>query len=404
MFEESGDFPINRSELYQEGLDVLLKKWDASRNIERAQAYQKMSRQRKEDLLSNIAFATFERSDYFFKRQYVENEIRRYIRNLPDSLVNAADLEPDCQAILKSIESQHGLIVERAKGIYSFSHLTFHEFFASRKIATSFDPTVRKAALTSLVTNITEKRWREVFLLVVGMLQNTDYLLKLMKSQIDSLLAENVKFQKFLTWGCQKALSVSSSRSPLEISRIRGFYFHLSVLSIGDEAISSTEKTDILIDASLSAALGAAINLAYNLELTQAVLSIRGFKASLAKLQVNYETVDSAIQSCLSLLSDSPFQQALNQLYSQLPRQESGLNGWWQLQGQDWIAQLRQLMIRYRNIGHNWQFSEAELACLKQYYEANRLLFECIHSDCYASREVREAILQTMFLPARRNR
>ncbi|NEP18528.1 MAG: NACHT domain-containing protein, partial [Leptolyngbya sp. SIO4C1] len=36
VFEESGDFPINRSELYQEGLDVLLKKWDASRNIERA--------------------------------------------------------------------------------------------------------------------------------------------------------------------------------------------------------------------------------------------------------------------------------------------------------------------------------------------------------------------------------
>jgi predicted NACHT family NTPase len=31
VFEESADFPSNRSELYKEGLDVLLKKWDAKR-------------------------------------------------------------------------------------------------------------------------------------------------------------------------------------------------------------------------------------------------------------------------------------------------------------------------------------------------------------------------------------
>lgn len=34
VFEENEDFPANRSELYKEGLDILLKKWDAKRNIE----------------------------------------------------------------------------------------------------------------------------------------------------------------------------------------------------------------------------------------------------------------------------------------------------------------------------------------------------------------------------------
>jgi hypothetical protein len=40
---------------------VLLKKWDAKRNIERDQVYKKLSLKRKEDLLSQLAFATFER-------------------------------------------------------------------------------------------------------------------------------------------------------------------------------------------------------------------------------------------------------------------------------------------------------------------------------------------------------
>ena len=40
MFEESADFPSNRSELYKEGLNVLLRKWDAKRSIEREQSLQ----------------------------------------------------------------------------------------------------------------------------------------------------------------------------------------------------------------------------------------------------------------------------------------------------------------------------------------------------------------------------
>ena len=43
VFGEAADFPRNRSELYKEGLDVLLKKWDGKRNIERDQIYKQLS-------------------------------------------------------------------------------------------------------------------------------------------------------------------------------------------------------------------------------------------------------------------------------------------------------------------------------------------------------------------------
>ena len=51
-FEELGDFSANRKELYEEGLDTLLKKWDAKRGLQRDNVYKPLSVAKKEDLLS----------------------------------------------------------------------------------------------------------------------------------------------------------------------------------------------------------------------------------------------------------------------------------------------------------------------------------------------------------------
>ncbi|MBV8887107.1 MAG: NACHT domain-containing NTPase, partial [Chroococcidiopsidaceae cyanobacterium CP_BM_RX_35] len=123
VFEESVNFPVNRLEIYKEGLSVLLRKWDAKRNIEREQVYKKLSLFHKEELLSQIARLTFERGDYFFRQKEVELLIADYIRGLPDASAEPETLQLDSEAVLKSIEAQHGLLVERARGIYSFSHL-----------------------------------------------------------------------------------------------------------------------------------------------------------------------------------------------------------------------------------------------------------------------------------------
>ena len=110
VFEESGTFPANRSELYKEGLDVLLKKWDVKRNIERDQVYKQLSLKRKEDLLGQIAIDTFEPGNYFFKQKEVERKINEYIRNLPGANTEEDALQTDSEAVLKSVEAQHGLL------------------------------------------------------------------------------------------------------------------------------------------------------------------------------------------------------------------------------------------------------------------------------------------------------
>ena len=98
------------------------------------QIYQNLSLDCKEDLLSEIAFTTFEQKDYFFKQKTVEAYIVKFISNLQFPNLEPEVLKLDSEAVLKSIEAQHGLLVERAKGIYSFSHLTFQEYFCARKV------------------------------------------------------------------------------------------------------------------------------------------------------------------------------------------------------------------------------------------------------------------------------
>ena len=146
------------------------------------QVYKSLSIQKKADLLSQVAFKTFELNNYFFKQKQVEEYIADYIRNLPDTKTDLKTLQFDSESILKSIEAKHGLLVERARGIYSFSHLTFQEYFTARECVANIG---NSESLQKLVSHITEKRWREVFLLAIEMLDNADEVLLAMRRKID---------------------------------------------------------------------------------------------------------------------------------------------------------------------------------------------------------------------------
>ncbi|MEL7409515.1 MAG: NACHT domain-containing NTPase [Cyanobacteria bacterium J06558_2] len=206
-FEELGDFPANRKELYEEGLNALLRKWDSTRGIQRDKVYKPLSIAKKEDLLSQIAWKTFAPGEYFFKTDRVKQYISEYIRNLPGANLDDEALQGDSGIVLKNIEAQHGLLTARAKNIYSFSHLTFQEYFTAREIIL-----VRQSseeALQELVNHLFDKRWREVFFLATAMSPNAERLMILMKERIDNLLAADPELQDYLRWLKGKAQKVS---------------------------------------------------------------------------------------------------------------------------------------------------------------------------------------------------
>lgn len=172
-FDETLQFSKRRVDLYAEAVDALLKKWDGSRAIVRADIYKQLEPVRKKQLLSFVAYNTFCREEYLIRKNIVTDEIRRFIIHLPywDD-----KNEVDAEQILRAIESHHGLLVERAQNIYSFSHLTIQEYFTALYIS---DNAVN-GYMNSLVDNVVKDiRWREVMLMCSSMQSNASMLLKI---------------------------------------------------------------------------------------------------------------------------------------------------------------------------------------------------------------------------------
>ncbi len=185
-FNESADFPSSRSEIYEEGLDIMFKQWDISRSIDR-DAEDSLSRQQEKELLCTMALQTFEQKQYLFKEIELELFICSYLNNLASDIGHQT--QTNSRKLLKSIEAKHGLLVEQAKKVYSFSHLAFQEYLTARKFVFKEDSPVSTAMLLHLVKHITEERWRDIFLLVAEMSPQADMLFQMMSQQIEAQLA-----------------------------------------------------------------------------------------------------------------------------------------------------------------------------------------------------------------------
>jgi predicted NACHT family NTPase len=402
VFGESADFPANRAKLYEEGVDLLLKKWDGKRNIARDQVYKKLSINRKEDLLSQLALATFQEGKYFFDQQVAEDQIMAYIHNLPDAKDDPEALRLDSEAILRSIVAQHGLLTERARGVYSFSHLTFHEYFAAREI-------VDRQNWQLLTQHLSAKAWREVTLLVAGSVRQGDQLMLTLKQATDNLLADDPKIQDFLAWATEKAASV---KVPCKLQSVIAFYafyfdFILDIAIAFPNCITSvilslfpdrvhhfTPDLVLALDTNIDFARALPLEFALDITLSHA-------------LDTN---IDFAPDNDITLALNYARHLKKQDLVAQLANLESQLNSiedlpweqkkeWWENAGQGWIGSLRSVMIRHRNIGHDWQFSDQQKALLRKYHDANLRLAECLNTDCYLSRDVRQDIEATMLRP-----
>ena len=251
VFLHQQKFPTKRSQFYKQCLDLLLSRWDETRGIERDEMHQSFLLPQKLKLLGQVAAATFEQGDCFFEQHTVEQHIRNSLHDLPNASTEPEELQLESEAILRAIELQHGLLAEQVRGVFSFSHLTFQEYFTARKIVANCSLQASEQPLEQLVSHITDSRWREIFLLVVAMLPNADALVQLMKQQIDAIVAQDLYLQEFLAWASQQSLATPPPAA------IRAFYFalahkphlvpHLALASTLDQAIFLNMVLDDLV-------------------------------------------------------------------------------------------------------------------------------------------------------------
>lgn len=412
VFEKNDDFPRNQIELYDRGFKILLDQWDEQKSIEGDAIYRFLSLKTKQALLEKVAMRICLWGEYFVKKSELIQYIFESINQLPEAVDRLENLARDSEIILKSIEAQHGLLVERTPGIYSFYHPTFQQYFTARAMVKSQN----LQSLLGLVNSVTQPIWREVFLLTNEMIPNSDELLRLMKNKIDRLMAGDEKLQQFLAWAYRKSLSVPVSFKP---AAVRAFYLalfphlnpNLSDLDLDlnltlacdpgfDLAIERFLHLDYLLVLTLARALAPTLtrDLALTLAYVQARVRVLGFdfpinpefEKSLANLKKELTQSDEQIQHLMEDWQTNPL--------AWIERLKMARK-WWQSNRLAWTDRLQKMMAEYRDIGHDWQFTYHQEQLLKQYYYANQLLIDCLNRANYVSSDLREEIEATLLSP-----
>jgi predicted NACHT family NTPase len=219
-------FPANRAELYEEAIDALLRDWDATRDIRRDAVYKQLSMKYKKSMFARIAWGTFKENMYFIPERILTKQIERYIQNLPG--FKPEELEPDSHAVLRAIEAQHGIFVERAKKIHSFAHLTFQEFFTAKHLV---DTTLNGSLEQLVETHFRDDKWLEVCVLTAEMLDDAGHFVLLMHVRNRKLLDEVPELNELLRVVQAAILPVESKYSRLE-REWGGVYLALELVQV----------------------------------------------------------------------------------------------------------------------------------------------------------------------------
>ncbi|MBD1854489.1 MULTISPECIES: NACHT domain-containing protein [Leptolyngbya] len=377
VFGDLKDLPSKRSVLYEQGIRLLLEQWDERRGIQRqgnSAIYRQLSVRERQELLSFIAARKFEQEQYIlFEQAELVSYIAEYLKISRE----------DAEAVLEDIAEQHGLLIERSQEIWSFSHLTFQEYLISMEI-------IRLNLFDQLTFHVTEKQWKEVFLLTIEMLPNADLLIILIKQKTDQLLANSDELQRFLSYLNSFAIWTNF---PNELAVIRALLLDLML--------------DFFAQSYNSFSLSSTIDSKFNRNLTL---------ERCTNLEKEYYLVPICIYKsyfCLGFdlknfhvfgFENSPeLREQLQLMIERLPEREElhreHYLTWWVTSGSWMIEVVINTATNNPDTFMKLQFLKENVKLLKDYYQANKLLVDCLNRGGEVSLVVRQKIQAELLLP-----
>jgi predicted NACHT family NTPase len=369
---------------YQEILNLLLIKWGQTKCLP-SSSNQILSTSQKLDLLSYIALVSLDRHGYVWQNNQLEEDFQACMvasRNL-------SKLAIDLDQIFQILKWQHSLLVECAKGVYSLTHTTLHDYLAAYRIANSSPTAAQKYLLERIYLN----RWHGVIVMTVSISQQPDSMLKMMKRKIDDLVSQDPQLQSFLTWVNQQSIQI---QTPYKAVTIRALYLDIDLENT--RSLDRARALDIAHSRSLERARTKAMGLDNTME-TEVDIDYTinlALNLDLALYFANHPVIELACTLEPDLHRGLQF---LRQKFPDPNNNREAFAKWWQAKGLDWSKKLRNLIIQHRKSSQEWQFSENQLNLLRTYHDANKLLIECLNNAEYVSPLVKSQIESTLLLP-----
>jgi hypothetical protein len=263
VFDDSQMFPKNRATLYGEALDVLLKKWAAEKRIQRDPIYKDLGIEQERMMLAEIAYTGFFSDRLFFSVREVTDQIRTFLAsnlNAPKHL--------DSEVILEAIQVQQGILVERARDVLSFSHLTLQEYLTAQHMA---DHNLIEALVNR--PTLTDPRWRETWQLVAGLMRGgADDLLLRLEQQTHPLI-DTDKLKNLIHWADQATVGSGGNFKPAAKRS-------LAIFLARDLARDLARNLAVDLDRTRTPALALALDFACALD--------RGFDLACARARARY--------------------------------------------------------------------------------------------------------------------
>ncbi len=411
--EEDIEIFKNREILYEKGINLLLDDWNNEKKIHEWQigskTYHKLKLNEKRELLQELAAHKFENPNNFvlFEQPEITDQIVQCL-----NMKEAEGLQPTEQAlqVLKAIEAHHGLLIERAEELWSFSHLTFQEHFTVQWLI-NLRP-------EKLAEKIADQNWRDTMKGLIKSQQPADRLVNLIRKSIDLIISRDSDLAQYLSWVSKKARAIEGTiQEKYKPAAIRAFYFSRD-LHFADsllEAIDSEFKRNFNrnysnnfqfdIDAELYKALRWAKDICENSHL--APINTRHLIGALSLNNARTRAYDSNPKRDLShsfdLGFDSRLENDLEQLRREIPDFTSDpqeLQSWWLDQGNQWLEQLWNTMKTHRDIPYTQKpLNDQQKKTLEDYYNAHHFLFDLIKIDGSVSEKCLCEIEYALFLP-----
>jgi predicted NACHT family NTPase len=399
LFDNSGfDYPFNYLETVGQCLDLYLNSWDRDRNITCRNLVVDSGAL---DSWSHVALIALDAGKYAFKSKYLSHYLKLSLKQQPPKKLREVNSTSDMKALLKS-----GLLVQRHKDTYAFSHSIFQEYLAAKKIAESSNP----HAIEYLSDRFEEGRWQNIILLTAGMLVNADELLLQLHKKANQILEKQQNIQEFLDWINKNSTYLRVSSQP---TTLRAFYLDIGLnnfrIQDRNRAIEIThnrtkerikERTGdtsglTLKEGEIRGSTSGSID---NTAFSDTALNTDYDLAIALNLDLALYVANNQILTLAGLL-EPKLRRSLQTLKEQLPNpNDEEFNSWWQSYGVAWAKDCRSLLIQHRKGTQEWNFTPAEEDLLKRYHNAHVLLLNCLNTISVSS-PLKQHILNIMFLP-----